>query len=198
MNMKMTLLILVIVAVSNVLVAGDTAPTVQEKADAQRLRAVLPKMVLSSDTALVHQALLIVRDDLFQNRSATDEVLSNVVTALKRLLKERRDEDGASCRLACQVLGRSKYSKATTVLIEALEDPYLHTDFTPVPGVGGAHMEWSAVWRDADHALREITEASPVDEPRQRDPIDGQREKVRDAWLKWFKTNAEQASSNGG
>ena len=66
------------------------------------------------------------------------------------------------------------------MLVEALDDDAMDWVFGP----GGP--EWYAGWRSADHALRQITHATPIDEPKQRSPIKGQREKVRDAWRKWY------------
>lgn len=56
---------------------------------------------------------------------------------------------------------------------------------------------WFAVWRDADHALREITGASPIDEPQNGEPVKGEQEKIRNTWLEWYKAQPEKTRQPG-
>ena len=149
-------------------------------------------------TNALHQWLLAIRTDQFRDKHPSPQVISEVIAALKRLLSEKKDSQAITRRLACDVLGRSASKKAVPVLLKALEDPHEKVVLTDVPGVGGAHMEWFAVWRDADNALRQITRASPIGKPGQREPIKGQREKIREAWLEWHKKNAEPTDAGDG
>jgi hypothetical protein len=123
------------------------------------------------------------------------EVLPYAIAALERLLAKPKDEEGGTRRLACELLGEYPDPKAIPVLLKALDDPYLHMTLDHVPGVGGAHVEWSAVWRDADRALRRITKANPVPEARQREPIPGQQKAFCQAWQRWWRKHRSQYES---
>jgi len=165
-----------------------------EAADASPATANLFRKLRSSDAKEVHEALLLVRQGQFQDRQPRPVVLSEVISALDRLLDDPKHGEAGTRRLACEVLGRSKSEEAIPVLLRALRDPFEQTEFLPPPpGVGGAHVEWYAVWRDADDALRQITGADPIREPRQRFPVQGQREAVRKAWLRWWAAHSGQS-----
>jgi len=195
--MRQPILAAVITLVCLVSFGADKGLTPGQQAaiDAKRLRLLLPKMLRSSDAKLVHEALLIIRDDCIHNLRPSDELLSEVVDALRRLLHDRKREEAGTRRLACEIFWRARWKKAVPVLLEALDDPYEKTYFMSMGEGHAAHMEWYAVWKSADHALRELTGASPIGAPRQRAPIPGQREKVRKAWLQWYKKNAKPTNS---
>ncbi len=158
------------------------AITVTMKAPVKR--ALLPKLLASTERKVVHDALLAARDSF-----DAPEVVPHVISTLDRLLKNPRREEGLTRGLACGVLGKYRDRRAIPVLLKALEDPYLRIFRSRVPGVGGTHVEWVAVWRHADSALRRIAGASPVEEPRQREPIRGQQKSFQKAWKAWWKKN---------
>jgi hypothetical protein len=141
---------------------------------------------------LSHEKLLAILSGQFKRKQPSPEVISEVIHTLDVLLSDRDDTQAGTRRLACDVLGRSKSREAIPVLLKALEDPYEWVDFRSMGPDRPAHMEWFAVWRDADEGLRQITGANPIPEPRQRSPIPGQRESVREAWLKWWSDNSGQ------
>ncbi len=167
----------------------------QLKIDSQRLRSLLPKMLDSTDPDMVGEAVLIIHRDQMRKRQPSEELLSKVNAALQRLLKKPEFTEGLTRRVACQVLGNARSRKDVPVLLQALADPYLYEEWSPAPGGAGTHVEWFAVWRDADRALRRITGANPIPQPRQRDPdyTGKQQKEIRDAWLLWWKRNADEA-----
>jgi hypothetical protein len=142
---------------------------------------------------LSHDDLLSIRAQLCENNQVSPQAISNVIFTLDELLRDRKDGQAGTRCLACEILARSKSSKAIPILLTALEDPYLKVEFIGMGPERPAELVWCAVWRAADDALREITGADPISQPQQRSPIDGQRESVRKAWVKWWRNNAEQA-----
>lgn len=139
---------------------------------------------------LSHEKLLAVRRDQFKEKQPSPQVISDVISTLDQLLRNKKDSQAGTRSLACGVLRLSKSRRAIPVLLKALEDPYEKVEFSRLKGESGAHVEWYAVWRDADDALREITGANPISQPGQRFPIKGQRESVLAAWAQWWKQNA--------
>lgn len=187
----LSLLLLPILGVAH-WASEDEAPELEQlRIDSRRLRSLIPRMLESTDSRMVLEALLILRDDLFRDRKLSDELQSRIIDRLDGLLEKPEDGEGITRRFACQVLGLSRSRKAIPVLLEALDDSFLSEQWTPVEGAG-THVEWFAVWRDADTALRRITGANPVAQPRQRDAdyTGRQQKKVREAWLEWWKKNA--------
>jgi hypothetical protein len=89
-------------------IAGQTDASSDPKLDAKRLRPLLPKMLKSPDTKLVHEALVIIRDDQFRDRQPSDTLRSQVIATLERLLKDPKDSEAVTRRIACEVLGRAK------------------------------------------------------------------------------------------
>lgn len=165
-----------------------------EAADASPAFADVCRRLRSPDSKEVHKALLAVRQGQFQDRQPPAQVLSQVISALDRLLADPKYEEGGTRRLACEVLGRSKSKEAIPVLLRALRDPYEKTELLPPPDAGGAaHVEWYAVWRDADDALRQVTGAEPVRRPEGRGPRPGLQEAVREAWLRWWAAHGGQS-----
>lgn len=196
--MKRIIAILLVVFCSHAsVVAGDKAQSPgQDQVDGKRLRLLLPKIVKASATTMVHEALLIIRDDAIPNRIPSGGSLSEVVARLRRVLDTRKREEPCTRRLACEIFWRARWKKAAPVLLEALVDPYEETDFVSVGAGGPPDLDWYAVWKSAENAVRNLTGASPIDAPRQREPVSGQREKVRKAWLKWYRQNGEQCKSS--
>jgi hypothetical protein len=195
---EMKRIVIIVIAllcgVVSVSVANSSEPTRRDQADAERLRHLIPKMLQSSDTELVHESLLIIRSDAGSNYPPSDKLLRQVVATLRRLLRSPTNTEASTRRLACEVFWRANWKESIPVLLEALDDPYEESDIFAGPD-GHAEVDWYAVWRSADGALRNLTGASPINAPRQRSPIDGQREKVRKAWHDWFK-NAERDKSS--
>ena len=185
MRKPVMFLLLMFLACANVNAADQAGVSEQEKRDAQRLRALLPKMLESSDISMTHEALVIIRDGGLQ---PSDELLSKVVSTLQRLLKT--PSEGMTRCLACEVLGLSKSRKAIPVLLDALADPYVHVYSSAGPG-GHVSFGYRAVWREADGALREITGASGRP-PNHIGPTKEEQEKTRNAWLEWYKTQPEK------
>jgi len=178
-------------------VAGQKDSSSDHELDSKRLRSLLPKMLQSSDMKLVHEALVIIRSDLFLHRQPSDTLQATVIATLERLLKDRKDSEAGTRCVACQVLGRCKSRKALPVLLQALADPYIDWDFFASDPGTAAEVSWYAVWRDADAALREITEANPISQPGGRGPASGQHEAIRKAWEKWYKENSEPSEAPG-
>ena len=194
--MKRLTMFLVLSAFLAASVAGGQEDSSDHELDAKRLRSLLPKMLQSSDMKLVHEALLIVRSDLFRNRQPSDTLQAAVIATLQRLLKDPRDSEAGTRCVACQVLGRCKSRKALPVLLEALADRYIRWDLSaPEPGAA-AEMNWHAVWRDADAALRAITGANPIGQPGGRGPASGQHEATRKAWEGWYRKNSDPSTKS--
>jgi len=154
------------------------------------LRALVPVLLKSSDNNVVHEALLMARDEF-----SVPEVVPDVIRALEELLTTPADPEAGTRMVACDVLGKARNPKAIAVLLQALEDPYLQIVRTPVPGDHGVEMSWNAVWRDADAALRRITGANPVEPPGGRNP--GDRDKTRKAWLAWWEREGKTKYGGG-
>lgn len=141
---------------------------------------------------LTREALHTIHRDQRRHKQPSASLIADMIFTLDELLRDPKDDEAGTRRLACDILGWSKSRKAIPVLLKALEDPYVKVEFTGMGSQGAAHMEWYAVWRDADEALREITGANPIPQPRQRSPIDGQRESVRKAWAEWWEHDARE------
>jgi len=124
---------------------------------------------------------------------AKQDILQSKMKQLDRLLANPKDSEGTKRRFLCRDVGISRDRRAIPLLLKALRDPYVKVEFSKVEGVGAAHAEWYAVWREADDALRHITGANPVEQPNQRMPdySGKQQETIRNAWIKWWNENAE-------
>ena len=150
----------------------------------ERLRPILPKLLASRDTKVIHEALLIARD-----RVGAPEIVPAVIAVLDNLLADPKDAEWVTRGLACEVLGKYRDPRAIPVLLRALQDPYLDYVLPLAPDVPG--MEWFAVWRDADSALRSITGANPTEEPCWNEPVEAESDTLRKAWQAWWDANRE-------
>ncbi|KPJ51945.1 MAG: hypothetical protein AMS16_07095 [Planctomycetes bacterium DG_58] len=144
------------------------------------LRPLLPGLLKLSDMNVVHEALLLARDHF-----DAPEVVPHIIAVLDGLLKSPKDKEGGTRRLACEVLGAYRDAAAIPVLLRALKDTHVHIDFSPVEPGHALHMEWHAVWRDADQALRDITGANPIEPARSRNPVPAAP--YQKAWQAWWR-----------
>jgi hypothetical protein len=162
-------------------------------------------LLRSTDRNVVHEALVLARDVVSAPEVTAEvtaegtaevgpelaaEVAPGVMAVLEKLLAEPVDEEAGTRRLACDVLGKLRDARAVPVLLKALEDPYYHSELLSVGEGRAAERTWYAVWRDADRALRAITGASPIDQPRMREPqVPEVPDALRDAWQAWWKAH---------
>jgi len=150
---------------------------------------LVPHLLASSDVDVQHTALLIVR-----NHCGRRDFVPHIIGALDSLInrpKEAMDHAGSTRRLACDLLAKWPDLRSVPVLLKALGDPYMRHDLVGGPD-GHVEHSYSAVWWEADSALRLITWANPIDEPRRGLGEGDDQDRTRAAWEKWWRANGDR------
>ena len=101
------------------------------------------------------------------------------------------DSAGSTRRLACKFLAEWPDLRSVPVLLKALGDPYMRHDLVGGPD-GHVEHSYSAVWAEADSALRLITWANPIDEPQRGLGEGDDQDRTRAAWEKWWRANGDR------
>jgi len=155
----------------------------------QSLAPLLPHLLASADTDVRREAVVLMRDVCMEE--CRDQA-PRVIGLLDSLLSKPRDDEALTRIFACELLRNWRDVQAVPVLLKALGDPYEYHGLVAAPGGSGEHV-YRAVWWEADRALRAITGASPIEEPRHSHPPEpGQREACKSAWEKWWAANREK------
>ena len=134
MKLTVTIVIIALLGAGFLSAEGTGASPRHAERDSIRLRLLLPKMLRSTDTKLVHEALLIIRADAWHGPRPKSEMLSEVTTALRRLLGDRKRREASTRRLAGEVFLHAPWEEAVPVLLEALSDPFEETDIDDLGG----------------------------------------------------------------
>jgi hypothetical protein len=151
---------------------------------------LLPHLLRSKSPPVRYEALLMLRDNYLR-----PDLEPTVVQILDQLLNQIPDDDHAWERMvACEVLGASGSRKSIEVLLRALCDPYFRN--YRVFAAGHSSEGVNATWLRADGALRRITGAAPT-EDQSRPSEFSDRDKVREAWVKWWEQNRAKVGEDG-